>query len=288
MTIKFTKLQSAGNDFVLVEAVDDSRDWAHLAGDICRHNYGVGADGLLLLLPSRVADVGMRVINADGTEAEACGNGLRCLVKYAVDNGFAKAEAGEVLVETIVGVRKARLITEAGRAGKIQVAMGKPEFEATRIPVLVEPGKGRTVDIILITDYPLVIEGRKLMLSFVSMGNPHTIYFQEKPVSEFPLSQIGKAVEKHNIFPNRVNFEVASVSSRQRVDVRVWERGVGETLACGSGACAVAVVAQILGYVDSPVEIKLPGGTLEVDWDGEGEVMLGGVAETVFTGEWPE
>jgi diaminopimelate epimerase len=286
MTMKFTKLQSAGNDFVLVEAGSDSRDWMQLARDICRRNYGVGADGLLLLLPSGVADIGMRVINADGSEAEACGNGLRCLIKYAIDSGFADAKAGEILVETIAGIRKAVLIKEKGKADKIQVAMGKPEFRSEKIPVSVEAGEGRIVDIKLITDYPLVIDGNKLMLSFVSMGNPHAIYFQDKPVSEFPLSQIGPMVENHGIFPRRINFEVAGVTSRKRIDVRVWERGVGETLACGSGACAVAVAARLLSYVDSPVDIVLPGGTLEVDWDGVGEVMLSGVAETVFTGEW--
>jgi diaminopimelate epimerase len=288
VTIKFTKLQSAGNDFVLVEAGGDSRDWAQLARDMCRRSYGVGADGLLLLLPSEVADIGMRVINADGSEAEACGNGLRCLVKYATDNGFAKTKADEVSVETIAGVRKARLITEAGKADKIQVAMGRPVFEVHKIPVKVEVGKGRIVDIKLITDYPLVVEGKKLMMSFVSMGNPHAVYFQDKPASAFPLSKIGPMIEKHSIFPRRVNFEVARVVDRENIDVRVWERGVGETLACGSGACAVAVIAKILGYVDSPVDVKLPGGALEVTWDGKGEAMLSGVAETVFTGEWLE
>ena len=288
MTIKFTKLQSAGNDFVLVEAGGDIHEWSRLARDICRRNYGVGADGLLLLLPSKVADLGMKVINADGSEAEACGNGLRCLVKYAIDNGLTDTGADEVSIETIAGKRKARLIAEKGKVNKIQVAMGKPEFEADKIPVLVEPGKGRLVDIKLITDYSLDIDGKELMLSFVSMGNPHAIYFWEGQASEFPLSRVGQAVEKHCLFPRRINFEVASIINRQRIDVRVWERGVGETLACGSGACAVAVSAQILGYVDNPVDIKLPGGTLEVAWDRVGEVVLSGMAETVFTGEWPE
>ncbi len=288
MTIKFTKLQSAGNDFVLVEAIKNDHDWSRLAKDICKRSYGVGADGLLLLLPSKVADLGMRVINADGSEAEACGNGLRCLVEYAVDNGLADAAADEVSIETIAGIRKARLIVKKGKADRIQVAMGKPEFEATKIPVLVEPGRGRMVDIKLLTDYPLVVEDKELMLSFVSMGNPHAIYFQERPVSEFPLSQIGPMIEKKRLFPRRVNFEVASVISRQQIDVRVWERGVGETLACGSGACAVAIAAQILGYVDNPVDINMPGGTLEITWDRVGEVMLSGVAETVFSGEWPK
>jgi len=273
---------------VLIDARGPELDWPRLSRAMCDRHFGVGADGLLLYTRSDAGDLHLRMLNPDGSEAEACGNGLRCLVKYAADNGLADAGADEVSVETIAGIRKARLIKEQDGVAKIRVAMGRPEFAADKIPVAVEAGKGKIVDIKLIADYPLAIEGRELMLSFVSMGNPHAIYFQEEPVSEFPLSQVGPVVEKHRLFPKRTNFEVANVRNRGQIDVRVWERGVGETLACGSGACAVAVAAQILGYVDSPVEIKLPGGTLEVAWDGVGEVMLGGVAETVFTGEWPE
>jgi diaminopimelate epimerase len=286
--LNFTKLQSAGNDFILVEATKPKGDWGQMAQAICRRNFGVGADGLLLLLPSEVADFGMRIFNADGSEAEACGNGLRCLVKYTIDQGLVNTRAGEVNIETIDGIRKARLIKQAGGVIKIQVGMGKPEFNARKIPVIVKTKKGRIVDIKLIADYPVTIEDKDLRLSFVSMGNPHAVYFQKQPVSEFPLSQLGPVIEKHELFPNRVNFEVANVISLRQIDVRVWERGVGETLACGSGACAVAVAAQLLGYIDNPVEIKLPGGILEVDWDRAGEVLLSGPAEIVFTGEWPD
>ncbi len=286
--MNFTKLQSAGNDFILVEAANMNRDWGQLARVICQRHFSVGADGLLLLMPSEIADFSMRVFNADGSEAEACGNGLRCLVKYIINQRLTNAGADEVNIETIDGIRKARLIEQAGKVTKIQVGMGTPVFDARKIPVLAGHGKGRIVDIKLIADYPVTVEDKKLRLSFVSMGNPHAIHFQKQPVSEFPLSQLGPAIEEHELFPNRVNFEVASVISRKQIDVRVWERGVGETLACGSGACAVAVVAQLLDYIDNPVEIKLPGGTLEVDWDRAGEVLLSGPAEIVFTGEWPD
>jgi len=265
-----------------------THDWEQLARAICQQHFGVGADGLLLLIPSKTADFGMRVFNTDGSEAEACGNGLRCLVRYVIDQGLANAKVDEVKVETIAGIRKARLIKQAGRVTKIQAGMGIPEFDAHKIPVLAEHGKGRLVDIKLIADYSVTIDSEKLRLSFVSMGNPHAVCFQKQPVSEFPLSRLGPIIEKHELFPNRVNFEVASVISRKRIDVRVWERGVGETLACGSGACAVAVVAQLLDYINNPVEITLPGGTLEVDWDRTGEVLLSGPAEIVFTGEWPD
>ena len=287
MTIKFTKLQSVGNDFVLVEVSDRQRDWSQIARAICQRRFGVGGDGLVLLLPSYIADFGMRILNSDGSEAEACGNGLRCLVKYVIDRGLANTEAKEITVETIAGVRKSRL-TKEDKVTKIQVGMGKPEFEAKNIPVAIEPGKGDLVDIKLISSYPLVVEGRELSLNFVSMGNPHAIYFWNRPLPDFPLSRLGPAVEKHSLFPNRVNFEVAHVISRREIEVRVWERGVGETLGCGSGACTVAVCAQLLGYTGSRVDIKLPGGILEVEWDMVGEVLLSGPAETVFSGEWGE
>lgn len=286
--MNFTKLQSAGNDFVLVAATGINRDWSQLARAVCQRHFGVGADGLLLLLPSENADFGMRVFNADGSETEACGNGLRCLVKYIVDRGLVDSGTDGITIETIAGLRKARLLTEAGEVARIQVGMGKPEFDAAKIPVAIVPGRGKLVDIKLITDYPITVEGSQLRLSFVAIGNPHAVCFQQQPVSEFPLSQLGPLIEQHQLFPNRVNFEVASIVSRRRIDVRVWERGVGETLACGSGACAVTVVAQLLGYTDNPVEVKLPGGILEVEWDGAGEVLLSGPAETVYTGEWPD
>lgn len=284
----FTKLQSAGNDFVLIEAVGMEREWPQLAKDICRRHFGIGADGLILLVPSKTADIGMRIFNADGSEAEACGNGLRCLARYAFNRGFIDNEASDATIETIAGLRKARQFTTTGSETKIQVGMGKPEFDAGKIPVDIVPGRGKLLDINLITEYPINIDGKELLLCFIAMGNPHAVYFQHQPVAEFPLSRIGPAVEMHKLFPNRVNFEVAKIINRKHIEMRVWERGVGETLACGSGACAVAVTAQILDYADNPVAIKLPGGTLEVEWDKAGEVLLSGPTEIVFSGEWPD
>lgn len=284
--MKFTKLQSAGNDFVLIENDYKKQDWAKLAVAVCDRHFGVGADGLLLFLPAENADVGMRIFNTDGSEAEACGNGLRCLVKYVAERGLVDSDKAEITIDTVAGIRQARITQQNGVVGNIQVGMGKPEFEAAKIPVAVEVGKGRVVDII--SDYPLEVIGRELSLSFIAMGNPHAIYFQQQPVAEFPLANIGHLVEKHKLFPRRVNFEVARVVNRQSIEVRVWERGVGETLACGSGACAVAVSAQLLGYADNPVCIRLPGGTLEVEWSGAGEVLLSGPAEIVFDGELPD
>ncbi len=271
--MKFAKMQATGNDFILIEAGKRERNWPSLAKAMCHRHFGVGADGLILVLPSKAADIAMRFFNPDGSEAEACGNGLRCLARYAIDRGYPK----ELAVETSAGVRRAR-----AQGGLIQVGMGAPRFKPEEIPMLA----GKQLDIII--DYPIAVQGRKLFLTCLSMGNPHAVCFLDKPVASFPLLRIGPKVEKHLIFPNRVNFEVANILSRKEVRARVWERGAGETLSCGTGACAIAVAARLHNFVDSPVDVTLPGGTLTVDWDGAGEVMLSGPAELVFWGEWPE
>ncbi|MFQ5925724.1 MAG: diaminopimelate epimerase, partial [Dehalococcoidia bacterium] len=224
---------------------------------------------------SKLADLGMRMFNPDGSEAEACGNGLRCLARYAIDRGLVDAKG--LTVETLEGIRKAR-----ARGETIQVNMGVPELKAEQIPMVIED----KFDIIL--DLPFDVHGEKLFLTCLSLGNPHAVFFTEETVANFPLFELGPRVENHPLFPNRVNFEVANVLARKKVRARVWERGVGETLSCGTGACAVAVAARLHDYVDNHVEIILPGGTLAVDWDGVGEVMLSGPAELVFWGEWPD
>jgi len=284
--MKFTKMQGAGNDFIVVKPGDMQHDWSKAAVAMCDRHYGIGADGLLLLLPSDVADFQMRTFNADGSEAEACGNGLRCLVKYFVDRELANSRAQEISVETKAGVREARIYKVAGKVTKVQTGMGEPKFGEKDIPVVIGQGERSIVDIKSMITYSLTIDGRELCLSLVSMGNPHAVYFCQEPVADFPLSRLGPKVEQHKIFPTGVNFEVARVLNREQIEARVWERGVGETLACGSGACAITVAAQLYDYIDNKVDIKLPGGILEVEWEGAGEAFLSGTAETVFTGEW--
>ena len=286
--MKFTKMQGAGNDFVLVEANKIERDWTQLAKTLCDRHFGVGADGLLLLLPSSTANFRMREFNLDGSEAEACGNGLRCLVRYVVDKKLADTGAHEISVETIAGVRQVKLHRAGNKLVKMQLGMGKPQFRADKVPVRIESDKKGLLDIKPILDFPVLVGSKELPLNFVSMGNPHAVYFWQKPVADFPLSRLGPKVEHHKIFPNRVNFEVARIINRKQLEARVWERGVGETLACGSGACAITVVAQLHGYIDRKVDVRLPGGVLEVEWDGSGEVLLSGPAEIVFTGDWPD
>jgi diaminopimelate epimerase len=284
--VNFTKLQGAGNDFILVDARNQEREWPKLSVAMCDRHYGIGGDGLLLLLPADKASFGMRVYNADGSEAEACGNGLRCFVRYLLENGLAPAGADHISVETKAGINEVRLHQTGNQLPTIQVSLGGPVFKTSEIPVIADVAPN-IVDIKPILDYPVIIDGVTLPMSFVSLGNPHAVYFSAHPVADFPLSQTGPKVERHRMFPNRVNFEVARVIGHQQIEARVWERGVGETLACGTGAAAIAVIARLHGFIDHNADIRLPGGTLNVEWDGAGEVLLSGPAETVFTGEWP-
>ncbi len=295
--MKFTKLQGAGNDFLLVETEDIGRDWPSLAKTVCDRHFGVGADGLLLLSSSETADFKMRIYNADGSEAEACGNGIRCLAKYVIERDMIPVDRSkdepvpstrQLVVETIVGNRTVWIHQTEGGETRIQFAMGVPVFTLEDIPVTVTPGDGKLVDISTMSSYSVTVDSKELRLNFISMGNPHAVYFWQQPVADFPLARIGPEVEYMPLFPKRTNFEVAQVIGRNLIDVVVWERGVGETLACGTGACAVAVAAQLYGYVDRIVDVKLPGGVLQVEWDGMGEVLLSGPAEVVFTGEWTD
>jgi len=281
--VDFTKLQGAGNDFILVETDKTGGDWPAVARGMCDRHYGIGADGLLLLLPSAKADFKMRMFNPDGGEAEACGNGLRCLAKYIIDQKLSSQS--QLKIETMAGIRAVRF-DRTGKSVEIQTSMGVPKFGAGDIPVEIETGSRKLVDIKSMLGYTVVIDGRELRLNLVSMGNPHAVYFCPQPVARFLLSQIGSKVEHLAIFPRRTNFEVVNVVNRGQIDARVWERGAGETLACGSGAGAIAVAAQKYGYVGNKVAIALPGGVLKVEWDGVGEVFLSGPAEKVFTGVW--
>ena len=284
--MKFTKLQASGNDFALIDARSQERDWAALAKSMCHRHLGVGADGILLLLDSTRADFRMRIFNSDGSEAEACGNGIRCFTKYLFDKRLVRKK--EMTIETLAGIRKAIVMNAKGRSGLIKVSMGKPKLKASDIPLSREKGTASMLDITPVLDYQLFPANSELRLTFVSMGNPHAVCFVSKSVGDFPLLEIGPKVEHHPLFPQRTNFEVVNIIDRGHARARVWERGVGETMACGTGACAIAVAARLKGYIDDHVEMDLPGGSLGIDWDGKGEVMLSGPAGTVFTGDWPE
>ncbi|MDP7525530.1 MAG: diaminopimelate epimerase, partial [Dehalococcoidales bacterium] len=182
----------------------------------------------------------------------------------------------------------ARVYETTGRVTEVKTGMGEPEFRAADIPVVIGQGDGKSIDIKSMISCSIDLAGRELGLNLISMGNPHAVHFLQDSPEDFPLSELGPKVENLEMFPNRVNFEVARILDRRQIEARVWERGVGETLACGSGACAIAVAARLHGYIDNEVAIKLPGGVLEVEWDGKGEVFLKGPAETVFKGDWPD
>jgi len=289
--MKFSKLQATGNDFILVDTSTGPGEgaWGEVARAMCARHFGIGADGLILVQNSTIADLKMRILNSDGSEAEVSGNGLRCFAKYAIEKGLtgkmsSRAELSNLYlaIETLAGVRKVKAYMSGNKVNRVEVDMGLPRFQPEQVPVKIK------VDIIPILDYALVINGKELTLAILSMGNPHAVSFLSQPIADFPLAEIGPKVEKHPIFSQRTNFEIASVLSREEIEARVWERGVGETLACGSGACAIAVAAQLLDYVEPQVDIILKGGTLTVSWDRVGEVLLTGPVEEVFTGEWFE
>ena len=280
--MKFVKMHGAGNDYVLLDARDMETDWSALAKSLCDRHTGVGADGILLVLPSASADIRMREFNPDGSESEMCGNGIRCLAKYVLERDIVGREKNLLNIETMSGIRALEPIWHDGKVDRARVAMGVPELRSERVPVaLSEDLAGGPV-----LDFPLDVDGTTLDLTFVSMGNPHAVAFIESPVSRFPLHRIGPEVERHAIFPNKVNFSVVNAKEGRGVVARVWERGVGETLACGTGACAIAVASRLHGYTGNDVDITLPGGVLTISWDGVGQVYLEGPTVEVFEGDW--
>ena len=278
--MKFLKMQGTGNDFVVVDGLKGglaARDWAGIAPSICDRHFGVGSDGILIVEPSAKADFRMRMFNPDGSESEMCGNGIRCFGKYVYDQGLA---GKEMAVETGAGVLKLAIHAKGSTADRVTVSMGVPEFRPERIPVAVDGERA----------FDLAVDGvgADVVVSCASMGNPHAVMFLDGPVAEFPLETVGPRVEHHKLFPRRVNFEIVHKRGPNELDVRVWERGAGITLACGTGACAVASVARAKGLTGDRTIVHLPGGPLELEWDGRGEILMTGPAALVFEGTWPD
>ena len=279
--MQFTKMHGAGNDYVYIDARDQQHDWPALSVAMSDRHLGIGSDGLILALPSDKADLRMRMFNADGSEGEMCGNGIRCLVSFAFDNGIVAAEKSPVRVETMAGVLDVTpLRDDRQRMSGARVLMGEPRLSPSDIPVAIEG-----MDVVI--DQPLKVAGREFRMTCVSMGNPHAVVFMDEPVDDFPLTEIGPQVEHHPLFPARVNFEIVNVlDGGKTLKTRVWERGSGITMACGTGACAVQVAARLNGLAGDRATIALPGGDLTVEWPGEGEVIMEGPVATVFDGEW--
>ncbi|MCA9080989.1 MAG: diaminopimelate epimerase [Planctomycetaceae bacterium] len=276
--MKFTKLHGAGNDYVYVDCFQESLpdDIAELARRVSDRHFGIGSDGLILICPSKQADARMRMFNADGSESEMCGNGVRCVAKYVYDHGIATKP--ELTIETGRGVLTLQVFPENGKVQQVRVNMGAPILEAAKIPTTL-PG-----DPPLKT--PLEVGGKTLEVTCVSMGNPHCVTFVDE-VNDDWVHRIGPMVETHPAFPRRVNAEFIQIVSRSEMIMRVWERGSGETLACGTGACASAVAAVLNDLTDRKVLCHLPGGDLTLEWAESGEVYMTGPATEVFTGEWP-
>ena len=280
--MRFAKYHGAGNDWILVDGNGLDRDWGALALAICERNLGAGADGLLIALPSdNEAQVRMRLFNSDGSEAEMSGNGVRCFAKYVVDTGLAKPDVDELRVDTGAGAIIVKLERNGGKVTGATVDMGPPRFKPDEVPVAVEQSPP-------LLDLPVRVSGKDYAVSCVSMGNPHAVHFVDSSVAGFPLHDVGPKMEHHELFPARVNFEVAQVVDRSHIVSRTWERGVGETRACGTGACAIIVSARLHGWVDDVVEVNEPGGVLTLRWNGSGNVLLTGPAAFVYNGEWPD
>ncbi len=278
--MRVTKMHGLGNDYIYVRP-EGERDWPDVARRVSDRHFGLGSDGLILALPSRIADLKMRIFNADGSEAEMCGNGIRCLAKYAVEEGMAPVDQEAVTIETGAGVLTLQLFREGGVVNAARVDMGQPRFKPAEIPANVE-GPAPIVDL------PLEVGGMQLKLTLVSMGNPHAIHYIESGIDDFPLERIGPLVEHHPIFPRRTNFQVVQVVDRGHVKHRVWERGSGITLASGTSASAVCAASVLRGFTDHRIVDSLPGGNLILEWDGKGSVFMTGPATRVFDGEWHE
>lgn len=271
----FIKMHGLGNDFVIVNGLQEAYtgDYAELAKKVCDRHFGVGADGLVFILPSTQADVRMRILNSDGSEAEMCGNVIRCVAKYLYEHQLVTRTV--IRVETLAGIMQPEVILENGRVIGARVDMGEPILERRLIPMLGDPGP--------VINEPLIIEGREISITAVSMGNPHCLVFVPD-LGKVPFYTLGPQLENHPLFPRKTNVEFIQVINQEEIRVLVWERGAGETLACGTGACACAVGGALNGKTGRRVAVHLPGGRLDIEWADNGRVYMTGPATEVFRG----
>jgi len=272
-------MQGIGNDYIYVNCFEETvRNPAELAVAMSQPHFGVGADGLVLIEPSDVADFGMRIFNSDGSESEMCGNATRCIGKYVYERGLT--DKTELTLMTGGGLKQLTLRARAGKVNSVRVDMGSPELDPRRIPVSL-PGE-------IILGHTLTEGGMSWRIHCVSMGNPHCVIFVEDP-DDLDLPMIGPLLENHSIFPHRTNVEFVRVINRHLLRMRVWERGSGETLACGTGACAALVASVLTGRADRDAAVRLTGGELALNWSPEdNHVYQEGPAAFVFDGEWPD
>jgi diaminopimelate epimerase len=270
-------MHGIGNDFVVVDALSNPPDEARLP-ELSRivndRKFGIGGDGLILVLQSKQADYKMRMFNPDGSEAEMCGNGIRCFAKYLFDRRMITEPS--LKVETKAGIKALKLLTRAGKVEAVRVDMGIPKLNRSELDMSGEDGK--------VVAEGLKAEGRRFEITGVSMGNPHVVIFEDS-LDNFPVSRFGPAIETHKSFPKRTNVHFVKVCNQGEIIIRTWERGAGETLACGTGACACVVACVLNNKTGRNVEVHLPGGDLRIEWTGDNRVMMTGPCEEVFEGE---
>ena len=274
--IKFTKMHGLGNDYVYIDAINQKiENESSLAKFVSNRHFGIGSDGLILICKSDLADFQMRMFNSDGSEAEMCGNGIRCVGKFVYDKGLTDKTI--VKIETLAGIKTLVLNTKDGKVETARVDMGEPILEAEKIPVISKEQPVKNLE--------LEAENKKFKFTCVSMGNPHAITIVEN-TKEFDVEKYGKILEVDKAFPKKANIEFAQIIDKENIKMRVWERGAGETLACGTGACATAVACNLNGLTDRKVNIELLGGTLNIEWnEKDNHVYMTGPAVTVFDGE---
>lgn len=275
--MKFTKMQGLGNDYVYVNGFEERiENPSEMAVKVSNRNFGVGSDGLILINPSEKADFEMEMYNADGSRGEMCGNGIRCVAKYVYDYGLT--DKTHISVETLGGIKYLDLTVEDGKVVLVRVDMGSPILTPAQIPVIADEAEAVAV--------PILVDETEYQMTCVSMGNPHAVIFMDD-IEHLEIEKIGPKFEHHERFPNRVNTEFVKVLDRQTASMRVWERGSGETLACGTGACAVAVACILGGYTENKVTVKLLGGDLLIEWYREqNKIYMTGPAAVVFDGVW--
>ena len=274
--MKFTKMHGIGNDYVYVNCFEESvKNPAEVSKFVSDRHFGIGSDGLILISPSAIADFRMNIYNADGSQAEMCGNGIRCVAKYVYDYGLT--DKTEISVETLAEIKYLRLQVENGKVASVEVNMGAPILEPKEIPVAVEESP--------VVNVPVEVKGKIYHMTCVSMGNPHAIIFMNN-VKDLDIAAIGPYFENHTVFPKRTNTEFVEVLDRNTVNMRVWERGSDETLACGTGACATTVACILNDKTENEVTVHLLGGDLKIRWDREAnQVYMTGPATVVFDGE---
>ena len=282
--MKFTKMHGCGNDYIYINGFTEKipqEEKPELVQKISDRHFGIGGDGAIFINPSDEADFEMEMYNADGSRAEMCGNGIRCVAKYVYDNGLT--DKTDISVISCGKIKYLQLFLQEGKVGTVRVNMGTPILIAEEIPVISSPGreKGQVVS------EPILVQGKEYKMTCVSMGNPHAVIFMDD-VDGLTIEQIGPHFETHERFPKKTNTEFVKVIDRSHIQMRVWERGTGETLACGTGCCASVVACVLNGLTDNTITVKLLGGEIEVTWDREDNlVYMIGPAETVFSGEYP-